>query len=233
MSMPMQTLETPVISITPLTHNVVELVVELKTQDFSFIPGQFTQFLVGEKLYRSYSIASLPEQLPTATFCIKYEEGGVGSQYVQSLNPGDLITMRGPLGRFTVNYEKNDFLFVATGVGIAPFLSMIPALFKAKPHATVTLLFGVRNEADIFYHDFFEAISNEFETFNFVPLLSQPQGAWQGGVGRVTAYLNERYQDIAHADAYICGSTAVVTDTRALLLEKGHAMENIHLEIFT
>lgn len=230
----METFKVKVIDKQNLTHNIVELGLELESQaKFDFIPGQFVQFIISEKVFRSYSIISLTKDLPQVRFCIKIEEGGIGSNFVNELKLGDIFEFRGPLGKFIVKDETKDVLFIATGVGVAPFVSMVKGLLEEDFKKKICLVFGVRNEQDIFYHDLFSSLSQKHDNFKFVPMLSQPQGGWQADSGRVTVFIEKSYQDYLEAEVFICGSIQVVKDVRAQLISLGFKSENLNLEIFT
>ena len=230
----METLKAKVIDKQNLTHNIVELGLKLESQaKFDFIPGQFVQFVISEKVFRSYSIISLTKDLPQVRFCIKLEEGGIGSSFVNALNVGDVFELRGPLGKFIVKDDSKDVLLIATGVGVAPFVSMVKGLLETNFKKKICLVFGVRNEQDIFYHELFFDLSQKHGNFKFVPMLSQPQGQWQGDPGRVTVFIEKFYQDYLGAEVFICGSIQVVKDVRAQLLSLGFKSENINLEIFS
>ncbi len=231
----MHTFSAEVIKKEFLTENIVQLMttIPVEAEPLAFNPGQFTQFLIGEKIFRSYSIVSLPSELPQVTFCIKLEDGGVGSEYVQALAVGDMIPMRGPLGNFVIRDPQTPMVFVANGVGIAPFYSMIPDLLEKNPNAHASLIFGVRSEQDAFYYDRFIALAQSHPHFSFVPTLSRPEQAWSGYAGRVTSYVTEHYDQHRDALFYLCGSLSMVQDVRAILMQNGHPTDKIKLEIFT
>ena len=230
----MQTFSPEITKIEKLTPDILELSMVAEGSEFlSFVPGQFVQFIIGDKVFRSYSIISLPEELPLLKFCIKLEDGGVGSEYVRLLKVGDSIPMRGPLGKFVVGETSERAVFVANGVGIAPFYSMLPNLLNKNPEAQASLIFGVRTESDIFYHDFFTSLAENHSNFNFVQALSQPQSEWHGYTGRVTKYIEENYHQLANSTFYLCGSLGMVQDVRAILMQNGHSIDKIKLEIFT
>lgn len=230
----MQTFSPKVTKIEQLTSNVVELSLIAEGSEFlSFVPGQFVQFIISDKVFRSYSIISLPEELPLLKFCIKFEDGGVGSEYVRLLKVGGSVPMRGPVGKFVVGDTAKQSIFVANGVGIAPFYGMIQDLLQNNPDAQASLIFGVRSEQDIFFHDYFASLAEKHKNFNFVQALSQPQSAWQGYTGRVTKYISENYQELTDSTFYLCGSLAMVQDVRAILMQNGHPIDKIKLEIFT
>ncbi len=231
----MQTYLTEVTAIKYLTANIVELHVRLvPPEPMAFTAGQFMQFDCNGT-WRSYSITSVPTGTDvTLTFCVKLIPEGVGSTFVRGLEVGGSVTMRGPLGVFAVkeiDFNRN-LCFVATGVGIAPFYSMIPDLLTRGYVHAVTLVFGVRSEEDVFYFDKFSSLEKLHPNFGFIPMLSQPKSHWPGETGRVTTYVDSAFERFSDRLFYLCGSQEMVTNMRALLLKKGHHAHDIHLEIF-
>jgi ferredoxin--NADP+ reductase len=85
---------------------------------------------------------------------------GVASNFLCDLQPGDKVSLTGPAGkRFILPAEpaRHDYLFIATGTGIAPFRGMITDLFDGSPHNTpvssrVTMLMGAAYRTDLIYH---------------------------------------------------------------------------------
>jgi NAD(P)H-flavin reductase len=216
-----------------LTEKITELNLKLiEPASIQFKAGQFVQFLIDSQK-RSYSIISVPKQNDGISFCVDISPMGVGSNFVENLKKGDELLLEGPLGVFVVKPADKDLLFVATGAGIAPFKSMILNLLDSGFDKNVVLLFGLRAEPDIFYFDFFERLSQKHKNFNFIATLSQPSENWQGQKGRVTAYLQQNYEQYKNCTAYICGSIEMVKDVRALLIEKGTQPTDIKIEIFT
>lgn len=217
-----------------MTLDVLELTVRLLApEDILFQAGQYVQFKIGDA-FRSYSIAVPPTGVNNQilVFCIKLEPDGVGSNFVRGLKPGDEVVMRGPLGNFVVqNFEKPIF-FVATGVGVAPYASIIPDMLMRGFKQPVRLLFGLRSEENVFYYDRFNRMAAHYENFNFIPILSRPQSHWPGETGRVTTYVAVSYPRLKDYTFYVCGSQEMVMDMRTLLLKEGHDIKRIKLEIF-
>ncbi len=213
-----------------LTPNILELVLEVEGE-FTFTPGQFVQFLISDKVNRAYSITSLSSDLPRLRFLIHLEEGGVGSEFIRTKNIGEIIPFRGPAGVFTWKAKDKTTIFVATGVGLAPYISMLDdGLAEA---AKTILVFGTREPHALFYKDKFESLENKYEHFCYVPILSGAAEGWTGERGRVTELLPDLFKSHADANFFLCGSKEMVTDCRALLLELGCPMQNIKIEIFT
>lgn len=213
-----------------LTPNILELVLEVEGE-FNFTPGQFVQFLIADKINRAYSITSLPKDLPTLKFLIHLEEGGVGSEFIREKNVGDEISFRGPAGVFIWKDKIKTTIFVATGVGLAPYISMIDdGLSEAEK---CVLVFGTREPHALFYKEKFENFEVEHENFSYLPTLSGVAEGWKGERGRVTKLLPDLVKSYPEANFFLCGSKEMVTDCRKLLLELGHPMSGIKIEIFT
>ncbi len=215
-----------------LTHNVIELRFE-KPTDFEYVAGQFIQVLFTreEKNYvRSYSLSSIPTD-DFLECCIKVLPGGVGSNYLNDLNIGDRITIRGPVGNFTTKHATTNPLFcVATGVGIAPIMSIISHELRSTNNTRpVHILFGVRSETDIFWLERLETMKRDYPHFSYTLTLSQPSTTWDATTGRVTNHLSTIN---AEQHFFVCGSLEMVKDVRQTLQEQRVAPQHIHVEIF-
>jgi ferredoxin--NADP+ reductase len=84
---------------------------------------------------------------------------GIASNYLADLQPGDKVMMTGPSGkRFLMPENAKDFnyIFFATGTGIAPFRGMIMELFEKGDYQNeCTLVFGCPYRTDLLYSDYF------------------------------------------------------------------------------
>jgi NAD(P)H-flavin reductase len=216
-----------------LTSKIIELDFKLiSPEEISFLAGQFVALILpsGEKKF--YSICTPPEQKNLISFCVDVSPGGSGSKYIESLSVGEKVEFSGPHGVFIVKDETVDHLFVATGAGIAPFKSMVPDALEKGFEKKIVLLFGVRNEQDLFYLDYFQELESKYPNFKFIPSLSQGSEDWEGEKGRVTSFLQNACEEFKDHFVYICGGVEMVKDVRGLLIEKGKEMKKIKLEIF-
>jgi ferredoxin-NADP reductase len=227
----MQEYQATVAKIEYVGDDVLTLDLELTGNvSFTFEPGQFVQFKI-DNLYRSYSITSTLEDLPKLSFLIELIEGGVGSEFVRSLKIGDTVTFRGALGLFTPKETDSHYFFVATGVGIAPFRSIVQFL-SAKENQKIILLFGGRIKERLWFGDEFKELAKQ-GTITYVETLTRPDAGWDGLTGRVTEHLPQLYADHGNAVFHICGSKEMVIDVRTQLIGLGHDPKKLRLEIFT
>ena len=142
---------------------------------------------------------------------------GVCSNYLCSLQPGSTVSVSGPSGKkFILPDNVNDFnyLFVATGTGIAPFRGMITDLFYNTDHPTkkqVHLLMGVPYTSDLLYDDFFRRVSLEHPNFHYHTVVSREDSSGQNPPGYVHDYLSQSDQlssflrEQSDAMLYMCG----------------------------
>ncbi len=212
-----------------LTTNIVELRFA-KPEGFTYLPGQFIQTYIPTTTpptVRSYSISSLPHQ-DYLELCIKILPGGIASVFFAGLQVGEKVDMTGPNGRFTLANEDTGRAFVATGTGLAPVIALAESAAKHRPEK-VMVLFGVRNETDVFWANRLEELKNLYGNFDYAITLSQPSENWTGKHGRVTEHMLELNGFSAY---YLCGSLEMVKEARSFLIKNNIINKNIHFEIF-
>src|SRR5580658_8239975 len=207
---------------------------EFETLDWkaAFVPGQFLSVTakIGEDdITRAYSIVSPPDGTRFA-LCANLVQDGYLSPFLFALSPGDEIDFKGPYGAFILRRPVSDSIFVATGTGIAPFRSMLMTQLGAHPERSFTLIFGVRHEQGLLYHDELSALAERYPNLRYMPTLTRPSEQWGGGVGRVQQPTLEALGDRRDVDVYICGLRDMVDDVRAKLKEAGLDRKHIIYE---
>jgi len=141
----------------------------------------------------------------------------------------------GPLGNFVLRPEdeSKEILFLGTGSGIAPLKAMIEDLIRVQ-HSDIpmTLYFGLRHEADIFWNEYFQSLTQEFPQLKFVLCLSKPEATWKGASGHITDLIASKNQDLSHASAYLCGGLKMIEEAKTLLASLHMPAERIYHEKF-
>lgn len=217
-----------------LAREVWELTFSLP-EGYQYRPGQFCQFFIendGAEVARFYSFGSAPAE-NILKFFVKLVPGGLGSHYFAGLNPGDQAKIGPSMGKFTVPPEFSGLTMIATGVGMAPFVSFIKENLELKNTTKkLKLLFGARSEADVFWQTELADFANRYPNFSFTTTLSQPndESTWTGERGRVTGHLAPLINSEDHF--FVCGSPAMIVDVRKILTENMIDPKKIHLEAF-
>lgn len=218
---------------------------ELKIFDFK--PGQFVtlDLPIHEKVnkrWRSYSIASWPNNNNVFELIIVQLQDGVGTQYLfNEVVVGTELKFRGAQGVFTLPESiDSDLYFVCTGTGVAPFRSMLQHIKHTNsPHKNLYLIFGTRTKADLLYYQEFCQLEKELEGFFYLPVLSRED--WPGKKG----YVHEVYEKMVMdkkiksgssvpepANFMLCGWKNMIDEAKQRILALGYEKKNIHLELY-
>ncbi len=101
---------------------------------------------------------------------------GVASNYLCDLKVGDRVNLTGPSGkRFVLPAapENHDYLFFATGTGIAPFRGMLLELIQRKVESRVVLVMGSAYASDLLYHGDLLRMQAEHPNFTYLTAISR------------------------------------------------------------
>jgi ferredoxin-NADP reductase len=174
-------------------------------QAFSFAPGQFISVVAtdprGRLETRAYSIASAPSA-NRFDLCLNRVEGGFFSNLLPDLAVGQTIQVEGPLGFFTLREPVTDSILVATGTGVAPLRGFLQWLFPQDgPDRSngpeIWLVYGTRNEGEIYYREEFEALAARHSNFRYLVTLSRAPEEWSGLRGYVQDHVAQIVEERA------------------------------------
>lgn len=101
---------------------------------------------------------------------------GVASNWLCDLQVGDRIRVSGPNGKkfvLPVNTNAHDYVFFATGTGIAPYRGMIIDLLEANCSSQIALIMGSPYQTDLLYHDFFLRMAQQYPNFHYLTAISR------------------------------------------------------------
>lgn len=155
---------------------------------------------------------------------------GVCSNYLADLTPGDTVKMTGPSGRrFLLPENAGDFNFVffATGTGIAPYRGMIQELFDAGIENEIVLVFGCAYRTDLLYADYFEELDQKHDNFHYLPHVSREERRADGTKKYVQTCLwdeKELLDPLLNREntlLYICGLKGMESGIYKALADKG------------
>jgi benzoate/toluate 1,2-dioxygenase reductase subunit len=206
--------EVRLLSRTPVGEGAIEIAFS-RPEGFQFIPGQSIRLREGAS-ERDYSIASGPAD-PRLVILVRLVEHGELTPLLASAAPGRIFLMYGPHGFFTFQ-AAGPFppVFVATGTGAAPFLSMVRAGAR-----DFTMLHGVRRPDDLAHPQELRAAAAQF-----VPCVSgMAAGGASAGLaegwfsGRVTEWVRKRLPPGAY-DFYLCGRRDMIGEMELIIDEK-------------
>jgi ferredoxin-NADP reductase len=201
-----------------INNDLFELIAERNNLEFT--PGDCAAIYTDTDKSRPYSIASGSQEIELR-FIIRRMDGGEVSPWLMSRKTGDSIRITPPFGWFRPGQDIGDapFVFLATGTGIAPFLSYMHTFDKPPAHC----LFGVRHIADAVGFSELKA---------FCPSrLAVSREASEHHNGRITDLL-ETLPLHKETHYYCCGLENMVNDVSEWLQQNGVGLMQIHREVF-
>lgn len=205
-----------------------------EAESLRYEPGQFVSLshpIGGKVITRAYSISSLPEGNRFA-LCLNKVQDGHFSPHLFSMQPGESVAMKGPLGTFVWRRPLKDAFLVATGTGMAPMRAMILDELARPSDARLTLILGARYPHGLLYGDEMEELTRLHPRFRYLPTLTRPPESWAGRTGRVQAHLYQELEGVEGPQVYLCGMKEMVDDIRAVLKAKGFDRKQIVSEKF-
>ncbi|AYH43768.1 phenol 2-monooxygenase domain-containing protein [Azoarcus sp. DN11] len=235
-SIPVRDFPGTVSRIEQLTPTIKGVFVELDAP-IRFQAGQYVNLEIdGGRCTRAFSLAGAPGGREVE-LNIRLVPGGEGTTWVhEALRAGDRVKLSGPYGRFFVRKSAPEaLLFMAGGSGLSSPRSMILDLLAAGDARPMTLVYGQRSRAELYYHDEFVALAARHANFRYVPALSdEPAGSgWEGFRGFVHDAAKAHFSgDFRGHKAYLCGPPMMI-DACITTLMQGRLFENdIYTEKF-
>ncbi|KAA1303370.1 MAG: oxidoreductase [SAR202 cluster bacterium] len=193
----------------------------------------------GYQAQRSYSLASSPGDTDLIEIAIELiDDGEVSSYFHHSVEPGQRIEIRGPIGgHFTwkPSHTKSS-IFIAGGSGIAPIISMLRHRYAVKNNSPAVLLFSVRTEDDILYREELESMSDNDPSLQVVTTITRETSKdWIGNTRRIDRNMIDSTlvnTGVTPESAYVCGGSGFVESMANTLLDIGLDFKQIHIERF-
>jgi ferredoxin-NADP reductase len=213
-----------------------------KPKHFVFRAGQYIDLTLSgshpelpDGLTHTFSIASSPcdEELVVATRL----RGTAFKQVISILPIGSKARIEGPMGSFSLHKNTaRPAVFIAGGIGIAPFLSMISYATAEKLRHPIVLFYANRYIEDATFIDDLWSLERANPRLRFVPILTRTDRnyrGWKGETGRFSSEMLLRHVRILRGPIYyIAGPPTMVTAARQTLTEVGIDEDDIRTEEF-
>ena len=228
-----------VVAIDDLAHDVKGVRLARRRRPIDFQAGQYVNVtLPGVEGSRAFSIANAPSDSGHVELQIRLVPGGAGTSYVhEKLKVGDMLSFNGPSGRFIVRKSRGGpKLFLAGGTGVSSPRSMILDLLEEGYAEPITLVHGVRTEADLYGREDVRGAGRQASEF---PLCAGPVGRARGqrleGRARLRARRRQACSMAAQFEgntAYLCGPPLMIEGCIGALMQGRLFEKHIFTERF-
>lgn len=203
-----------------------------KPSEFIFVPGQYADLTLlnptetdQEGTIRTFSIASSPAD-PDLVFATRMRDTAFKRQ-LGTMPEGTEIQIDGPYGSFTLHAKKErPAVFIAGGIGITPFMSILKTAGDEKPNRKFYLFYSNRTKDDAAFFNGLSRLTEEIPDFTFVPVMSETEGYIDEG--KIRKY-------VEHIDGpvyYLAGPPAMTSAMRKMLADMGISENDIRFEEF-
>ena len=205
----------------------------------SFKPGQYLDWTLPSRHAddrgnrRTFTIASAPQEQHVRLGVKFYPNPSAYKQALLNMKPGDVVYGAQLAGDFTLPDVQDKLAFIAGGIGITPFRSMIQHMLDVREPRDVTLFYGNNRSQDIAYVDVFNRAENELGLRTVYAVADHAQTATNFHKGFIDAELIKREMpDYAERLFYISGPRTMVLKFEKVLAELGIAKSRIKTDFF-
>lgn len=203
-----------------------------KPEGFVFVPGQYADLTIvdptetdKEGNIRTFSIASAPAE-PDLMFATRMRDTAFKRQ-LGKMPEGSELELDGPFGSFTLHARKEKpAVFIAGGIGITPFFSILKTAAEEKPDRKFILFYSNRTAEDATFLQELSSLTKTIPDFTFVPVMSDAEG-----------YINDETirKHVGNIDGpiyYLAGPPGMVAAMRKLLAGMGISDDDVRFEEF-
>ena len=197
-----------------------------------FVAGQFVRIgleLNGERVARPFSFVNAPDDPVMEFYGVIVPEGPL-SPLLARLTAGDTLHVAdNPAGWLILSEvpPAEDLWLVATGTGIAPFLSMLRTEAPWQRYRRVVLVHAVRSASELVYRDLILELQSRREQLKYVTFVSREKHP-ESLAGRIPEAIRDgrleaAFQPISaeRSQFMLCGNPDMLRDAAAALMERG------------
>jgi ferredoxin-NADP reductase len=213
-----------------------------------YLPGQYMYYTLTKLEHkdsrgttRHFTISSSPTETKKTgliTLTTRIRESSGFKKTLNDLKIGTEVEAEGPSGTFIVDEnEKDPLVFLAGGIGITPFRSMIKYKIDKKLKTPIHLIYSNSVPEEITFKDELKKWSKQDSTFKLSMTVTKPKESkikWTGLTGRVDAEMIKKLvKDIDKKTFWLCGPPAMVFAMERLLENMGIIQDKIISEKFS
>jgi len=217
-----KSLDYSVNSVSDLGHGITEIEMRSKGQSLSFSAGQFAFFRfdsLNKREQHPFTISSHPDE---ESLRITVKNLGDYTSQMNEINVGDNVSVEGPYGLFSTRFAKEkDQIWIAGGIGITPFLSLIIDVYPNKTQ----LIWCVNTQDEAVYASELESLASQKDNCEFSVWSTSENG-----------YLSIEDLNLENPNSkayYICGPKALKDSIIPQLLAIGVKRKDIYDEEFS
>lgn len=220
-----------------LSPNIYEFIFS-SNRKFAYLPGQYLEWTLGHKksdnrgIRRYFSLASAPTEKDVRIgIRVEKEKGSSYKKALMNLKVGSKLFAGELTGDFVLPKKENKYVFIAGGIGITPFRSIIKNAIDKSENLDAVLFYSSSSEKDFVFKDVFDSASSI--GLKTVYIASHPSESWKGKSGRIDEkMIKEEVPDFNNRIYYLSGPNSMVESYKKLLRSLGIMPHKIVTDYF-
>lgn len=224
-----------------ITPEIVDFIF-MPDKKFAFLPGQYMEWTLphenidGRGNRRFFTIASSPTE-NVVHLGVRFNPNGSSfKNKLSSFKRNDAIVASQISGEFTLpDGPETKFVFIAGGIGIAPFRSIIKFLIDSNLRRSIVLFYVNKTASEIMYKDIFAQAKDSLgiKTVYALTDTQNVSSSWRGKVGRIDKKMIEsEAPDYKERYFYLSGPQEMVKSFEKLLSQMGISKKMIKTDYF-
>lgn len=211
-----------------------------ESSGWDFLPGQFVRVTLPHAnpdergISRNFSISSSPLDTNFLTITTRVVQSTFKKTLVQ-LTPGAPVQFFGPVGKFVLDeLDIRPHIFLAGGIGITPFHSMISYAHKKQLNIPIILFVSFSTVEEVLFQKELETISSSNTAIKVIYTITHPEGGlWLGETGRISEELIKKHVlDFSSHLFYIAGPPGMVKAMEEIVLAMNVPQDQVKKENF-
>ena len=224
-------LPTRINSLELLSEDIMQVKLRVPpSSNFVFLEGQFIDIIGPNSIRRSYSIASISSNKEIILLIKRVKNGEFSNYWFNKAKSNDLLRIEGPKGTFFLRDRVKSLVFLATGTGIAPIISILDRL-DSDPDFNqtegISLFWGNRVQQDFVWKSNFKKINVDFH-----PIISRKEDDWKGEIGHVQDVALRISDNIRKINVYACGASEMINSAKASFVKSGLNENDFYSDAF-
>jgi predicted ferric reductase len=210
-----------------LNDKVIEIVIEMKERAIKYTSGQFIFVsFIDKNIGKESHPFSITSETNGNIVKLVIKDSGDYTAKLKNLAAGTLAKIEGPFGKFNFrNFNSKNQIWLAGGIGVTPFLSMIRSL-KSDDNYQIDFYYLTKNQEEAVFLDEILAIAKTNNRIKVFPFFSEVKG-------RINATLiNEMSGGLDNKEILLCGPVLMMRNLKDQLIVLGVNKEFIHSEEF-
>jgi ferredoxin-NADP reductase len=210
------------------------------SEDFHFEPGQFSYFELISPPYsdskgngRYFSIVSSPKEAGTISFATRITESAFKKSLAE-IPLGSEIKIGPFAGNFILpKRDPGHIVFIAGGIGITPFISMLRQVKEEKLGYKITLIYSNKDRESAAFFEELERYTKENGNFRLVLTMTGDE-KWEGEKRFLDKnFISDYVRDMKIPVYFISGPPAMVQNLAGILAAEGVNNQNIKTDSFS